>query len=262
MRHGRDLKTHRRAGPGPALLALLLAAWVAVIPLAAAAPKEVGAEPPESVLFVGNSFTFYNNAVYTHLRRLLVSDDPALRDAVFLKSMTISGAVLSDHVKGLEQMLDQWDWDVVVLQGHSLEALEPASREKFEASAARLTSMAAADGARPVLFMTWAYAGQPEMTPKLNRAYSALGHELGVTVVPVGLAFERALADIPGLSLHTPDLKHPTLEGTYLAACVFYAALWRESPEPLDYGAGLPEDTALALRKTAWRTVQDYYGTE
>ena len=242
----------------------LLATLLLLIPLAGAAAseaeQETPGEGPDSVLFVGNSFTFYNNAIYTHLRKLLAADDPAARDPVFLKSMTISGAVLSDHRGGLEQMLEQWDWDVVVLQGHSLEALEAESRENFRAAAQRLASMVTADGGRPVLFMTWAYANQPEMTPALNLAYSELGKELGVTVVPVGLAFERALAGIPNLSLHTADLKHPTLEGTYLAACVFYAALWGKSPAALDYGAGLPDDVAFALRQTAWRTVVDYEG--
>ena len=90
------------------------------------------------MLFVGNSFTFYNNAIYTHLRKLLAAGEPAVRDPAFLKSMTISGAVLSDHRGGLEQMLEQWDWDVVVLQGHSLEALEAESRENFRAAAQRL----------------------------------------------------------------------------------------------------------------------------
>ena len=159
-------------------------------------------------------------------------------------------------------MLEKWDWDVVVLQGHSLEALEEGSRENFRETASRLASMAAADGARPVLFMTWAYSNRPEMTPMLDRAYSGLGRELGVTVVPVGLAFERALESIPGLVLRTADLKHPTLEGTYLAACVFYAALWGKSPESLDYTAGLPDDVAAALRRTAWRTVLEYDGAE
>ncbi|MBT8038681.1 MAG: hypothetical protein KJN78_00420 [Gammaproteobacteria bacterium] len=258
------MKARRRHWLRPVTVALALAAWLLASPLVADThdPPEAKPAAPDSVLFVGNSFTFYNNSIHTHLRHLLESDDPSLRDSVFLKSMTISGAVLSDHDRGLKQMLEQWDWDVVVLQGHSLEALEPDSRANFETSAARLVSMAVEDGARPVLFMTWAYSDQPEMTAKLKQEYSRLGEELGVMVVPVGLAFEQAPAELPGLSLHTADFKHPTLEGTYLAACVFYSALWRKSAEPLDYGAGLPDDVAEALRLTAWRTVQQYYGIQ
>ena len=49
-------------------------------------------DPPKSILFVGNSLTFYNNAIYTHLRKLLMAKDSATRQEIFLKSMTISGA--------------------------------------------------------------------------------------------------------------------------------------------------------------------------
>jgi hypothetical protein len=262
------VNTLRRTRLFAAVLALLFSAFQVTSAVSAGDTPETSRnaefnrETPASVLFVGNSFTFYNNSIHTHLRNLLAAVDPAPREDPFLKSMTISGAVLSDHVRGLEQMLEQWDWDVVVLQGHSLEALEESSRESFRESARGLASMAAAHGARPVLFMTWAYSNRPEMTPMLDRAYSGLGRELDLTVIPVGLAFDRALDEIPGLVLRTADQKHPTLEGTYLAACVFYAALWGKSPESLDYTAGLPHDVAAALRRTAWRTVNNYDGSE
>jgi len=37
---------------------------------------------PQRVLFIGNSLTMYNNAIYTHLRGLLVAVDPAAREQV------------------------------------------------------------------------------------------------------------------------------------------------------------------------------------
>lgn len=80
---------------------------------------------PKSVLFVGNSFTFYNNAISTHLRQLLLNGAPRSESTWFLRTMTISGAFLAEHRGGLEQMLGFRAWDVVVLQGHSREAIEP-----------------------------------------------------------------------------------------------------------------------------------------
>jgi len=76
--------------------------------------------------------------------------------------------------------------------------------------------------------------------------------------VPVGLAFARALSLRPELTLVIDDNKHPTLAGTYLAACVFYAALNGRSPEGLAYTAGLAMQDAGFLQEVAWQTWLDY----
>ena len=107
--------------------------------------------------------------------------------------------------------------------------------------------------------MTLAYAGQREMTDELASEFGRHGKMLENVVIPVGLAFERAIENIPGVVLHDPDSKHPSLEGTYLAAAVFYAALYGKSPVSLDYNAGLDEEIARQLRQAAWQTVIEYY---
>ena len=242
---------------------VLLACLLSVVFLSSAATGAekpgVRVEPPDSILFTGNSLTFYNNAVYTHLRGLLVAQDPSLRQKIFLKSMTISGARLADHAGGLSQTLNARPWDVVVLQGHSREAIEPDMAEAFEATIRRFAKEIRSKGAEPVLFMTWAYSDKPDMTARQARAFKHLGKKLKMMVIPVGLAFERALKMNPDVVLHNQDRIHPSLEGTYLAAAVFYAALYRNSPLELDYDAGLEDDTARLLNQAAWETVQDYY---
>lgn len=246
----------------PANARLFMLKLLAAFVLLTATPAPAGntpvlplAQAPESVLFVGNSLTFYNNAIYTHLRRLLVAENPALRQDVFLKSMTISGARLSDHRGGLEQMLNSRPWDIVVLQGHSLEAVDASMAGEFRSSAARFTTTVSEHDAEAVLFMTWARSDEPERITELARAFTVLGNDLGVAVIPVGLAFERARQQMPGLSLHDPDRIHPSLAGTYLAAAVFYAALFGKSPTTLDYTAGLDDTVARRLREIAWKTV-------
>jgi hypothetical protein len=110
--------------------------------------------------------------------------------------------------------------------------------------------------------MTWAYTGKPEMTARLDAAYSGIGHELDAKVVPVGLAFAAVTEQRPDLLLRTPDARHPTPAGTYLAACTFFAALHEESPEGLAYTAGLDKDDAAYLQRTAWKTVVDFDSRE
>lgn len=105
--------------------------------------------------------------------------------------------------------------------------------------------------------MTWAYTSRPGMTARLHKAYSELGDELDAMVVPVGLAFARITTERPDLLLRIPDDRHPTLAGTYLAACTMFGALHGQSPVGLAYTADLPETVASYLQRAAWLTLQE-----
>jgi hypothetical protein len=240
------------------LAALLLALPFAVL----GAPKVTHIDPPKHVLFVGNSFSYYNDSLHGHLRQLVLASDPAhARDYVF-KSMTISGAYLVEHSGGLPYVLASRHWDLVVLQGQSTEpmASDPKRSERFRETARGFEGLIRASGARTAFFMTWAYQGKPEMTPLLAQGYESIGNELDDLVVPVGLAFQRSLEKRPSLILHFKDHMHPSPAGTYLAACTFFAALYGATPVGNPYVADLDPEVARYLQAIAWDTVQSYYG--
>lgn len=203
------------------------------------------------VLFVGNSFSFYNNGVHNHYKHLYASSRPTAK--VRTRLLSLSGATLDEH-RGLPEVLEREPWDLVVLQGHSRGPLDNYSQ--FQIAAVNHAEAIRAAGAEPVMFATWAYTGQPEMTAKLLNAYKRAAKTIDATLVPVGSAFAVATKLRPELALRTGDKKHPTLAGSYLAACVFLAALTGDDPQGLDYTAGLDADTALFLQQVAWKTVQ------
>ena len=130
--------------------------------------------------------------------------------------------------------------------------------QPFRDAAKQLVQVIRDNAATPVFFMTWAYVDEPEMTALLDDAYTSTGKELDAQVVPVGLAFERAIHLRPNLKLRIADRKHPTIAGTYLAACTFYAALHQQNPAGLSYTAGLDPDDAAFLQRVAWDTVEEY----
>jgi len=117
-------------------------------------------------------------------------------------------------------------------------------------------------GAQPVLFMTWARSTRPEQTAPLNEHHTAAGNETGALVIPVGLAFERSTKEKNGIVLRMKDRRHPTLAGSYLAACTFCTALFGESPVRHTYTAGLDFRTAWTLQRIAAETVEAYYGRQ
>jgi hypothetical protein len=71
----------------------------------------------------------------------------------------------------------------------------------------------------------------------------------------VGYAWQAALKQNPSLNLWQDDGSHPSEAGTYLAACVFYAVVFRASPEGLSYRNNLSKEGAQALQKIAADTV-------
>ena len=59
----------------------------------------------------------------------------------------------------------------------------------------------------------------------MTDSYDSIGKELAATVVPVGSAWREMLEKRGTPELHAEDGSHPTLAGSYLAACVFYTTL-------------------------------------
>ena len=241
------------------LIALLAGMLIAGNVGAATAPVVKSIDPPQNILFVGNSFTYYNNSLHNHLRRMMQAGDHQVGRT---RIMTISGGKLSEHAAGLPAMLASENWDVVILQGHSLEPIEEESVPEFRQSVRDHTKLIRDSGAEPVLFMTWARTHLPGQTVLLSENYTRAGNDTRSLVVPVGLSFEKSTNEKSGISLRIADRRHPTLAGSFLAACTFYAALFDESPAGNTYTAGLDEQTAAALQQIAWDTVTDYYDAE
>jgi hypothetical protein len=164
-------------------------------------------------------------------------------------------------------MLSSSKWDFVVLQEQSqLPAVEQLRRQQMYPAAQLLVRRIRDAGARPILFMTWAHrAGWPEnglpdyrsMQLQVDAGYLAIARELAVRVAPVGYAWSAAYGNDPRLELWQSDGIHPSELGTYLAACVFYAAIFRQSPEASTYRAGVSEDSARVLQATAAHIVLD-----
>ena len=249
----------RRAG----LLLVLLPTLILVQSCALATPPAPETKPaarpaPENVLFVGNSFSYYNNGLHHHFRQLRHAAAADGRARVRTRLATISGGYLPEHRGTLPVLLDGGGWDAVVLQGYSRGPIEPASAPAFRDAARDYAAQIRAAGAEPLFFMTWAYLSDPGMTSRLEDAYTSIGTELGARVVPVGLAFARVREERDDIALIHADDKHPTLAGTYLAACTFYAVLQQSSPVGNAYTAGLDDGVARYLQRIAAETVRDY----
>jgi hypothetical protein len=226
--------------------------------------------------WVGNSFFYYNNSMHTHVLRLIAAADP--KSAARGVSVTISGSGMDWHdmesyfrPDGIGKYSFTADnrivfnkpgkqFDAVVVMDCSQCPIHPQLKAVFEEYAKKQSDIVRKHGAQPVFFMSWAYKDRPEMTAQLAEAYTHEANRNDALVIPAGLAFAKAVARRPQLELYQADKRHPTLVGTYLAACTSYAAVYGKSPVGNGYTAGLDTDTAGFLQAVAWETVREYFG--
>jgi hypothetical protein len=237
--------------------------------------SDVGPDSGSSILWVGNSFFYYNNSMHGHYNDLVRAAEPGAKNRG--TSVTISGSGLDWHdmaaylqpdgigkysfVPGNKIVFNPpgRQFDAVIMMDCSQCPIHPQLEGAFHATVKKDAEIVARYGARPVLFMSWAYKDKPEMTAQLAEQYTIAGNANNALVIPAGLAFAKAVAKRPGLELYQPDLRHPTLAGTYLAACTTYATLQKKSPVGIKYTAGLDTDTAGFLQQVAADTVREYF---
>ena len=212
-------------------------------------------EPPLRVLFIGNSYTYYNNLpdiVADFARRANTSRE------IRVESVVRGGATLSDHWNGSAlSRLRASPWDYVVLQeqsmlGVALQDGRPTINEPgfFHRYARLFVDEIKRVGAVPVFYLTWSRRASPELQDRLTSAYQAIATETGARLAPVGPAWQEVRRQRPDLALYDPDGSHPSPTGSYLAAATIWSTISGTPPTELPRRARghLVVDTATGSR--------------
>lgn len=218
-------------------------------------------------LFIGNSYTHYNNMPEQIFAKIL----KAAGYTATVTRITKGGWYLIDSAKSTDEVgkqvdsaLKARDYDYIVLQEQSTcPASTPA---KFYTGVRNLVEKVRADGATPILYGTW---GRKEghsvlanngwtnesMTWMISAAYEAIGAELGVDVAYAGLAFYDVYTNNKNINLYDEDLTHPNATGSYLAAMTIFAKITGIDPTTVDYNANLTDEAAAILKEAARKAV-------
>jgi Domain of unknown function (DUF4886) len=210
------------------------------------------------VLFIGNSYTSFNE-----LPEIFAQLAASAGHQVSAFSETSGGKSLQWHWynSAAVSRIQAEKWDYVVLQDMSLQTV--CDLELFHEYVDRFVSCIKAAGAQAVLYMTWARQHLPEMQEEISGAYQAAAQRTGAGLAPVGRAWDKYLKENSGAVLHVEDRSHPTFAGSYLAACVFFATIFKTDPteltEQLKHSPGatvsLDPEMARVLRKCADQVV-------
>ncbi len=231
----------------------------------------------KKVLFIGNSYTGVNN-----LPGMLAELANANNDLLIYDSNTPGGYTLGAspnlHCENTTTLnkINSDNWDYVVLQEQSQIPTVEYYRENTMYYGARILDSLIHENnecTQTLFYLTWGrkfgglqnlgdyssvdFVDFNQMQDTLTSAYLEIAQELNATVSPVGVAWKKCIAANPDINLFSSDNSHPSIYGTYLTACVFYATIFQKTPFGISFYSSLNEEEAKILQNIAESTVFD-----
>lgn len=230
------------------------------------------------VLFLGNSYTGVND-----LPELVTQLAISGNHTIYTDRSTPGGYTLGHpdfghlyNALSLEKIAAE-KWDFVVLQEQSQFPIIDHFRDNYTFPGAIALDSIIEDNypcTQTLFYMTWGrkyggeqcidgycsvdFADYAHMQDSLASSYMKMSDFLETPVSPVGISWKKSIIEYGDpIELFSGDASHPSIAGSYLAACTFYAAIFQESPVGLSYFAGLTEAEANYLQNIADETVMD-----
>tara|TARA_B100000902_G_scaffold231897_1_gene219910 strand:- start:7 stop:786 length:780 start_codon:yes stop_codon:yes gene_type:complete len=229
---------------------------------------------PERVLYIGNSYLYYNDSLHNHVRRMLDEVYESEIDTTNYKSVTISGSRSwhhdIDHSLNYKNLGVKKPFQLVIFQGGSGETNTVNERNIFSDEVSKIVKKIQYAGAEAALYMIHAYVEphedtDPRMIENIKQMYIDAGNKNDALVIPVGIAFENAYKAQPNIKLHKQyDGTHPNILGTYLASCVVFSSITHLSPLNIQYSyyGEISDVDKKFLQNIAKETVEDFYNIE
>ena len=230
----------------------------------------VAAQEP-NVLFIGNSYTEVNN-----LPQMVYNVAQSMGESITYASNTPGGCTFQQHCTNRSMdLIRQGGWDIVVLQEQSQYPSFPQSQVEAEVFpyAERLIDSVYAHNpcAEPMFYMTWGrkngdqlnaqyfpilgtYEGMDSM---LCERYTYMAETYDASLCPVGRVWRYIRTYYPDIELYQSDDSHPSLAGTYAAACAFYTMIFHNDPNNISYAPDINAETARAIRLAAHTVVYE-----
>jgi len=230
----------------------------------------------KSLMLVGNSFFYYNNSLHNYLGKI-IDNDPEISN-IKRRSITINGSSLSWH--DIDAYLsnpnmgnfkidttkdnsyiehENTSIDAVIIMDCSLCPIHPKTKDSFHEYVEIHSNTIRNNDAEPILFMSWGYKNKPEMYKKLKKEFLKAANNNNLLLVPVGEAFHLMNKLYPEINLYTSDNRHPSKEGTFLAANVVFATLLGRKTEGNRGIAEINPTVAKKIQKIADKTVSEFF---
>ncbi len=210
-------------------------------------------EPDHRVLFVGNSYTHYNE-MPEMVKQIADANGAKIEWAMIAPA----GSYLDEHQYNAEVVdaIRSGDYDTVVFQEQSVITSVPDMTASRTIPAAKaLDGIADAAGVRVIWYQTWGrlngfpdvgYSDYASMQAAVSATYFQIGEETGATVAPVGDRWARTMQSVP-VGLYASDGSHPSAAGSYVAAIELADAIIAPAIVEAPAVDGVDEETAASI---------------
>jgi hypothetical protein len=229
------------------------------------------------VLFLGNSYTYVNN-----LPQLLADIANSTGKTVIFDINAPGGYYLGQHLTNPTSLakIASGNWDHVVLQDQSMALAYPSTYMNSIPYSVKLDSIIKVHNlcAQTMFYSTWgrrpgdAYWCTPpecavdslitrtyyQMDSTITSHYKVFADSVKAGMTPVGAAWRYIRQNYPSIELFQADESHPSLAGSYTAACCFYATLFRSDPTLITFNSGLSVTDATNIKYAVKQTVYDH----
>ena len=225
-----------------------------------------------SVLFIGNSYTSYNN-----LPLLVKNLSTSAGKTLNIDSNMPGGYLMSSHLNDATTLskISQGNWDYVILQEQSqIPTIEFIRDNDMYPAMTDLKSVIEQYNpcAKIITYMTWGrrFGGQQcdpsgtycspvfanfnHMQDSLTSAYLEISELLNIQCAPVGVTWQNILNDTT-LVLHSGDNSHPNIDGSYVAALSIFSSIWKQGTSGLTYTAGISNQLAQYYQSKSDNTI-------
>jgi len=220
--------------------------------------------PPEEegirVLFIGNSFTYWNDLPRT-IADLAKSVDET---PMVYREIANPDYSLEDHWSDkVKDVISQGAWELVVLQQGP--SSYPGGRKHLRYWTGRYDALIKASGGRSALYQVWSPYRYRKGYTAARESYRQAALDVNGMFIPAGEAWRTAWYADSSLDLYGSDGIHPSSLGTYLVALVHFELIYNRPATDLPdiaivNGRKLraPEETVAMLQAAAHATVKTW----
>lgn len=226
---------------------------------------------PMKILFIGNSYTHYNNMPELFEK---LAKSKKIKINVLMNAKSNHTFKMHCQRPEMFEAIKAEKWDYIVLQGFSRELMydksiiDTATIPYFKRIVDSIYSNHSCTNV--LLYMTWGYKNgfaydnnvltYDEMSNDVHRGYNYLSELFQLSIVPIGEVWRTFRKNNPDIELYQEDGQHPNVTGSYLIASGFYSAIFKSNP----FGGYIPKidtTTAIKIQNTAFRYINSNLDT-